>query len=62
MPVAKHHAMQAHLKEISRQVAPGAHGAILLDRAGWHTTGELKPPKNLSLIFLPSRAPEDYAT
>ena len=26
--------------------------------AGWHTSGELKPPKNLSLIFLPSRAPE----
>jgi hypothetical protein len=58
MPLANTHAMQAHLKEISRQVAPGAHGAILLDRAGWHTTGELKPPKNLSLIFLPSRAPE----
>jgi hypothetical protein len=37
--------MQAHLKEISRQVAPGAHGVILLDRAGWHTSGELKPPQ-----------------
>jgi len=58
MPFANTHAMQAHLKEISRQVPVGAHGVILLDRAGWHTSGELKPPKNLSLIFLPSRAPE----
>ena len=30
----------------------------LLDRAGWHTTGHLMGPKNLTLIFLPSRAPE----
>ena len=58
MPLANTHAMQAHLKEISRQVAPGAQGVILLDRAGWHTSGELKLPKNLSLILLPSRAPE----
>lgn len=31
---------------------------LLLDRAGWHTTGNLNPPKNITLIFLPSRAPE----
>ena len=31
---------------------------MLLDRAGWHTTSKLKPPSNLTLIFLPSRAPE----
>ncbi len=49
MPLANTHAMQAHLKEISRQVAVGAHGVILLDRAGWHTSGELKPPKNLCM-------------
>ena len=30
----------------------------LRDRAGWHTTGHLMVPKNLTLIFLPSRAPE----
>jgi len=28
------------------------------DRAGWHATDRLIVPKNLSLIFLPSRAPE----
>ena len=50
--------MQLHLNEISRTVAKGAHAVLLLDRAGWHTTGHLVVPKNLTLIFLPSRAPE----
>ncbi len=57
-PVANTAAMNAHLVEISTQVAPGAQAVLLLDRAGWHTTGQLIVPKNLTLIFLPSRAPE----
>jgi transposase len=31
---------------------------LLLDRAGWHTTTKLTIPKNITPIFLPSRAPE----
>ena len=58
MPHANTQAMQLHLDEIARTVAKGAHAVLLLDRAGWHTTGELAVPKNLTLIFLPSRAPE----
>jgi len=50
--------MQRHIEEISCCVARGAHAAILLDRAGWHTTPKLRLPRNISLIFLPSRAPE----
>lgn len=50
--------MQLHLDAISRKVARGAHAVLLLDRAGWHTTGNLIVPKNMTLIFLPSRAPE----
>jgi len=38
--------------------ARGAHAVLLLDRAVWHTTGDLVVPKNMTLIFLPSRAPE----
>jgi hypothetical protein len=38
--------------------AKGAHAVLLLDRAGWHTTGKLAMPKNISPILLPSRAPE----
>jgi hypothetical protein len=58
LPYADTEAMQLHLEEISRTVARGAHAVLLLDRAGWHTTGRLVVPRNLTLIFLPSRAPE----
>ena len=54
--------MQLHLDEISRNVAEGVHAVLLLDRAGWHTTGKLNGklnvPDNITPIFLPSRAPE----
>jgi transposase len=58
LPYADTEAMQLHLDEISRAVARGAHAVLLLDRAGWHTTARLVVPKNMTLIFLPSRAPE----
>jgi transposase len=58
MPRADTRAMQAHLKEISRNVTPGAHAVLLLDRAGWHTTSKLSIPNNVSLVFLPPRSPE----
>jgi hypothetical protein len=50
--------MQFHLDEISHTVAKGAHAVLLLDRAGWHTSRRLAVPKNITLVFLPSRAPE----
>jgi transposase len=56
--LADTYAMQLHLEEISRHVATGAHAVLLLDRAGWHTTAMLDMPKNITPIFLPSRAPE----
>jgi transposase len=58
MPYANTEAIQLHLDEIARAVAKGAHAVLLLDRAGGHTTGALNVPKNMTLIFLPSRAPE----
>ncbi len=58
LPHADTEAMQLHLDEISQSIARGAHAVLLLDRAGWHTTGYLAVPKNITLIFLPSRAPE----
>jgi transposase len=50
--------MQLHIEEISRHVAKGAHAVLLLDRAGWHTTGKLGMPANITPILLPSRSPE----
>src|SRR6185437_1893605 len=58
LPYADADVMQLHLDEISRNVAEGAHAVLILDRAGWHTTGKLDVPDNITPIFLPSRAPE----
>jgi hypothetical protein len=58
MPYADTEAMQMHVNEISRAVAPGAHALILFDQAGWHTTRMLKIPKNLTMVQLPPACPE----
>ena len=58
LPSADTDAMQRHLEEISANVAVGAHAVLLFDRAGWHTTPNLVMPKNITPIWLPSRAPE----
>jgi transposase len=58
LPWANTEAMQLHLDEISRYVARKAHAVLLMDRAGWHTTGGLNVPKNITIILLPSRSPE----
>ena len=50
--------MQWHLEEISSQVAPEAHAVLILDQAGWHTTGKLNIPSNITLLSLPPRSPE----
>ena len=38
MPRCTTEAMNLHLAEIARVVAPGAHAVLLLDQAGWHMT------------------------
>jgi transposase len=47
-----------HLAEIGKHVAEGAHAVLVLDRAGWHTSPKLTLPENISLLPLPSYAPE----
>ena len=54
LPYADTQAMQLHLDEIARTVKRGAHAALLLDRAGWHTSGALAIPQNMTLILLPA--------
>jgi len=58
MPYADTEAMQKHLDEISKCVACKAHAVVLMDGVGWHKAGDLKVPKNLSLMFIPSYSPE----
>src|SRR5579863_4247364 len=39
MPAVNTEAMNEHLKEISAQVATGAHALLICDSAGWHQQG-----------------------
>lgn len=58
MPQADTAAMSAHLVEISKTVAPGAHAILVLDGAGWHGAKALQVPDNITLLPLPPYAPE----
>lgn len=50
--------MSLHLAEISRQVAPGSHAALVFDGAGYHVAKDLAVPDNITLVPLPPYAPE----
>ncbi len=58
LPYADAAATGLHLAEIGRHVAPGAHGVVVLDGAGWHAAGGLAVPENLTLLPLPRSSPE----
>ena len=51
-------AMAPLLEEVSSQVPPGVHAAVLVDDAGWHTAGEPRVPGDLTLVHLPPCSPE----
>ncbi len=50
--------MNAHLAEIARTVAPGAHAILVMDGAGWHVSKALQIPDNITVLTLPPYAPE----
>jgi hypothetical protein len=50
MPYANREAMNLHLAEIGRAVAPGAHAVLVFDGAGWHTSPALAVPARLASI------------
>ncbi|MGC2459659.1 MAG: transposase [Steroidobacteraceae bacterium] len=59
MPAANTEGMNEQLKELSTQLSPGAHAAVICDGAGWHQLGgKLKVPANITLVPLPPYAPE----
>ena len=58
MPYADTEAMNAHLAEISRCGAEGAHAVLVLDGAGWHTAAAIEAPQNITLVILPPYSPE----
>ncbi len=58
MPRCNTEAMNLHLAEIATQIAPGAHAVLLVDQAGWHVSGRLIVPPNITLIPFPAKCPE----
>lgn len=58
MPYANTEAMNKHLEEIAKAVAPGAHAILVLDGAGWHGSRQLTVPDNITLMPLPPYSPE----
>src|SRR5271165_4182822 len=50
--------MQLHLDEIAKDIAPGRHAVLVLDKAGWHTSLKLDVPENPTLLPLPAKCPE----
>ena len=56
LPRCDTQAMSLHLVEVAQAVAPGAHGVLLMDRAGWHRAKDLVIPDNLTLVLLPARS------
>ena len=56
LPRCNTEGMTLHLAEISAADAPGAHAVPLFDQAGWHGSGDLIAPANITLMALPSRS------
>jgi transposase len=50
--------MNLHLAEISEMVSPDRHAVLLFDQAGWHLSGDVAVPDNITLLSLPPKCPE----
>jgi hypothetical protein len=58
LPFCNTEAMNLHLAEIAKAVAPGTHAVLLVDQAGWHLSAGLFIPANITIIPLPPKCPE----
>ena len=46
------------LEQMSRELPAGVHAVLIWDGAGYHTSGDLVVPSNISMILLPPYSPE----
>jgi transposase len=58
LPEATAASMAVFLEGFARELAPGVHAALILDRAGWHVAHRLAVPANVTLVPLPPYSPE----
>lgn len=50
--------MNLFLSEFAESLEADVHAVMILDQAGWHRSGNLEVPDNVTLILLPPRSPE----
>ncbi len=50
--------VNAFFDQLAREIAPDVHVVLIWDQAGYHTSGDLKVPANVTLLPLPPRSPE----
>lgn len=50
--------MRIYLEDFSRSLPTEVHALLVCDQAGWHTSGRLVVPDNVTLLHLPSKSPE----
>ncbi len=60
LPTVNKELFSMALKEFAREVGAGENKRILLvlDQAGWHTSGQVEVPEGIHLEFLPTGSPE----
>ena len=58
LPEATAASMGVLLERFAHRLEPGAHAALILDRAGWHVARRLEVPANVTLVPLPAYSPE----
>ena len=46
------------MEEFAKELPQDVHAVMVLDQAGWHTSGLLKVPSHVTLIHLPPKSPE----
>ncbi len=58
MPEISTEVMNTFLAGFSATRAADEHALVVMDGAGWHRSGELDVPDNVSLVILPAYSPE----
>lgn len=58
MPTTNTHCMNLFLSEMSKVLDDGVHAVVVMDRAGWHGSRELRIPANITIQPLPAYSPE----
>ena len=58
MPELNTAVLNLFLEQFARELPKGVHAVLIWDGAGYHTSGDLVVPENVSLIQLPPYSPE----